>query len=124
MAHSVATGAIGGGYGPYSVSISSISDIIWPPKSLTIDFTPPVQPSGLWTEYRSFYRECQLGHIHNIHERKTCFLKRWTSSATLAIPRGSRTGVGLVPPTPTTAGPKPTHNQYQHCALHLGYQGS
>ena len=28
MAHSVATGAIGGGYGPYSVSISSISDII------------------------------------------------------------------------------------------------
>jgi len=37
MAHSVATGAIGGGYGPYSVSTSSISDIIWPLKSLTFD---------------------------------------------------------------------------------------
>jgi hypothetical protein len=30
MAHSVATGAIGGGYGPYSVRISFIIDIIRP----------------------------------------------------------------------------------------------
>jgi len=36
MAHSVATGAIGGGYGPYSVSISSISDIICLLRSLTL----------------------------------------------------------------------------------------
>jgi hypothetical protein len=40
MAHSVATGAIGGGYGPYSVRLSFIVDII-DIVPLTLVILPP-----------------------------------------------------------------------------------
>ena len=42
MAHSVATGAIGGGYGPYSVRLSFITDIIRLSVISNPRFIPPV----------------------------------------------------------------------------------
>ena len=42
MAHGVATGAIGGGYGPYSVRLSFIIDIIRLSVMSNSRFTPPV----------------------------------------------------------------------------------
>lgn len=89
MAHSVATGAIGGGYGPYSVRLSFVTDIIRLTAISNLRFTPPVQPTGLWIKFRSLHSECEFGCVHNVYERKACLLERWSLSAAFVIPHGS-----------------------------------
>lgn len=88
MAHSVATGVIGGGYGPYSVSPSSS------PKSLAncdlnVPIVPLVQSSRNGIEFRPLHRKWEFGDIHNIYERETHLLERWTSTTVFAVPCGS-----------------------------------
>ena len=124
MAHSVATGAIGGGYGPYSVRISfliTVADTVRLTLISNLWFTPLVPPSGLWTEFRPLH-ECEFRHIRDVYEREACIIECWAPTTTFDVLHGPRTRTRTVQNIPTTDA-EPTHDHHQHRALYLGYQG-